>query len=504
MSRIPDVRTALQDDPVALARAKRIETMEKGDVEGHPFRGNQHTDGGGEGGDEDGGGSVKELTGHATTYDGKADDFRMMADHADQSDDHDKAEQYQEAANLFDRAAEAYHHAAKAGKEGKELRASSLTDRAERLADRAEDHVRRHNLHSKSDQGSLAKKADSGELSKGDTPGHEFRGNQHTGGGSEGGDSKRTAPDAQDSSDIRGLESATGEYGGTFAEDLKRNGFIHLDKDYHKDTKESRAAIDRLKARGWKLEGTDKGVAVMPPWAKADTGLLLKGESEGHPFRGNQHTGGEAGGSDPNPRVSNSKDPLNGNVYYGAKEGAKAADEHAARAGKSLEEKGYVKSGTPKTHITEVSQRDLDDGISGSRQVSQSYKHPSGYRAEVQLNHSHPVANTTTVNVIVFNKEGKWVGPLHGKSNEPEMVKGDKPGHSFYGSQHAPGPSDRSQLHHTVDGEEGSFRVKKTLHLKDHIGDTYMRCLGHCTTIHETRESAQAEASSLNAGLKGR
>jgi len=44
--RIPTVMEALVDDIEALARATRLA---KGDVAGHPFRGNQHTDGGSNG-----------------------------------------------------------------------------------------------------------------------------------------------------------------------------------------------------------------------------------------------------------------------------------------------------------------------------------------------------------------------------------------------------------------------------------------------------------------------
>lgn len=50
-----------------------------------------------------------------------------------------------------------------------------------------------------------------------------------------------------------------------FHTQLERNGHIHLDAGWHKDTKEVRAHIKHMQSKGWVADGTDKGLALEPP-----------------------------------------------------------------------------------------------------------------------------------------------------------------------------------------------------------------------------------------------
>ena len=50
-----------------------------------------------------------------------------------------------------------------------------------------------------------------------------------------------------------------------FHTQLERNGHIHLDHGWHKDTPEVRTHLKHMASKGWRLDGTDKGLAMEPP-----------------------------------------------------------------------------------------------------------------------------------------------------------------------------------------------------------------------------------------------
>ena len=109
---------------------------------------------------------------------------------------------------------------------------------------------------------------------KGDLPGHPFRGNQHTGEG-------RTELDQQDKQHIKELARAVYPkmpfYHASMERDVQRNGHIHLASG-DPAPKAARTVVHQMVGRGWDVQPTDKGTAIIPPWEaakKSDTEVAV-------------------------------------------------------------------------------------------------------------------------------------------------------------------------------------------------------------------------------------
>jgi hypothetical protein len=163
------------------------EEMLKGDVPGHEFRGNKSTGGIGAGA-------------------GKASASAERASLKAQA----RSEMAQHGTGSHRGAGSAHSYASAAHKVAGDAHAGMSSDKAKYHYGKAEEHLGQAEEHWDKHEASVAAKSGlrpKGGMAKGDVPGHEFHGNQFTGGGGEGDDdeSGRSTSPGQVESDLAGL-----------------------------------------------------------------------------------------------------------------------------------------------------------------------------------------------------------------------------------------------------------------------------------------------------------